>query len=125
MFIFLVFNQPISCEARTKSFSTWKGSNIQFLLICFLYSGDPSDLIKPGGKWGEKMKIIDGCNNLNISTTIHPLQTIISALERYTYVDAIQILLHHYPTGIGVDTGSIVNINGEPFQHFILFVVMI
>jgi hypothetical protein len=33
------------------------------------------------------MKIIDGCNNLNISTTIHWFQTIILALERYTNAD--------------------------------------
>jgi hypothetical protein len=104
-----------------KQYKSWN-----HLKTYIFYSGDPGDLIKPAEKWGEKMKIIDGCSNLNSSTTIHLFQTIILALERYTYVDAIQVLQHHYPTGIGVGTGSIVNINGEPpFQHFILFVVTI
>jgi hypothetical protein len=62
---------------------------------------------------------------LNISTTTDPFQTIISDLERYISVDAIQVFEHHNLTGIGEDTASIFNINGEPFQHFILFVVTI
>jgi hypothetical protein len=66
------------------------------------------------------VKISVDCNKFNISTTIHPFQTIISALERYTDVDAIQVFKHHNTTDIGEDTAVIVNTNGEPFRHFIL-----
>jgi hypothetical protein len=90
------------------------------------YSWDTGDLIRPAEEWGEEAKNIVGCNLCDISTSIHPFQTIISALERYIIsVDAIQVFEHHNLTGIGEDTASIVNINGEPFQHFILFVVTI
>jgi hypothetical protein len=50
------------------------------------------------------MEIIDGCNNLNISITIQLFQTIISALEGYTYVDEIRVLDHQNPADIDEDT---------------------
>jgi hypothetical protein len=87
------------------------------------YSWDTGDRIRPAEEWGEAQNIV-GCNLCDIPTTINPFQTIISALERYTSVDAFQVFEHHNPTSIGEDTASIVNINGEQFQHVILFIVM-
>jgi hypothetical protein len=50
------------------------------------YSWDTCDLIGPAEEWGEDTKIIVGCKLCDISTAIHPFQTILSALERYIFL---------------------------------------
>jgi hypothetical protein len=77
------FDPADRLDKQLKHYKIWS-----YLKTLLFYSGDPGDLINPVENWGEKVKIIGGCNNLNISRITHPFQTIISALERPTPLDA-------------------------------------
>jgi hypothetical protein len=60
------------------------------------------------------------CNN---STTTDPFQSVGSALERPTSVDARRVVDHQNPTSIGKDTIICVSRKISQVQHVILFVV--
>jgi hypothetical protein len=83
------------------------------------YSRDTGNLIRPAVEWGEKAKNVVGCNLFDISTTIYQLQTIISAFERSTPVDAFQTLDHCNTISIDDDMTILVSTIETHFQCII------
>jgi hypothetical protein len=68
---------------------------------------------------GRKAKNPVGCNLCDISTTIHRFETIISALERSTPVDAFQTLDHCNTISIDDDMTILVSTIETHFQSIV------
>jgi hypothetical protein len=70
----------------------------------------------PDDEWGEKVKFSVGYNNFNISTTTHRFQTIMSASEISTSVDALQLFDHCNMTSIYHDMPILAGMIATQFQ---------
>jgi hypothetical protein len=105
------FNPAHRLGKQWKHYKIW--NHLKTLLF---YSGDPGDLIKPAENVGGEG---ENHNNLNISTTTHPFQTIKSAIEMPTPLETLQAFHHCNQTSIDDDMTILVNTIETQFRGII------